>query len=292
MSLITSPKPTPTPSTKTPICFAHNHMTCRQYGLWSRIRELQHGRGFVFFDADFLSENFQATSRDVIYDDCTSLLKDGWFELLSARKRKRDGTWESRQIKALPHKDWALKNPGKCKKLQGSHSANSHAPLGYQRRTSRQIATHQSANSDEPVAPSQHRLRSNTDMVLNQTPVLNQTVVLNTDIVAPSATFREMEPVETNPNLNTTVDRTEADRQTGRTEGHVVAPPPSPASPPPQAAQLCSPADSPAAAPAAQCADETETEFLKRLGNTMARLQGRGAACRVPQAIYDDEGGP
>jgi hypothetical protein len=89
-------------------CFAHQHMTMRQYGLWTRIRELQHKRSFVFFDADFLSENFQSTSRDVIYSDCQQLLASGWFELTEPRKRKRDGTWESRKIVALSHKEWGF----------------------------------------------------------------------------------------------------------------------------------------------------------------------------------------
>jgi len=86
-------------------------MTCRQYGLWTRIRELQSKWGFVYFDGDDLAEGFQSTSRDAVFDDCNVLLKSGFFELQHARKRKKDGTWESRKIKALTHKEWSAKHP-------------------------------------------------------------------------------------------------------------------------------------------------------------------------------------
>jgi len=150
------------------ICFAHEHMTCRQYGLWSRIRELQNKREFVFFDADYLSEHFQSTSRDVIYDDCKALLSAGWFELLGERRRKKDGTWESRKIRALSHREWSDRHPGKCENLHAGQSANSDDPVGKQRRTSRLIATNQSlpANKDFVLTD---RHDSKSDIIPDQT---------------------------------------------------------------------------------------------------------------------------
>ncbi len=113
-----------TPTTKKH-CFAHNHMTMREFGLWNRIRALQSRFGFVYFDADDLSAGFVSTSRDVIYDDCTRLLDAGWLQLLQPRKRKKDGTWEARKLTALSHKDWQTKYPDKCLTPQDDHSANS-----------------------------------------------------------------------------------------------------------------------------------------------------------------------
>ena len=93
-------------------CFPRNHMTMRQYGLWTTVRERQHKLGYVFFDGDDLSNCFQSTSRDVIYGDCNALIESGFFVLISPRKRKKDGTWEARRIKALSHKEWCAKHPG------------------------------------------------------------------------------------------------------------------------------------------------------------------------------------
>jgi hypothetical protein len=149
-------------------CFAFDHMTCRQFGLWNRIQGLQRKFGFVYFDADFLSAHFQSTSRDVIYDDCTALLDAGWFELTAPRQRKKDGTWEARKVRALNHKEWAAKFPDKCKNLHGNQSANSHwnqsansdAPVGKQRLTSRQIAIDQSLPDDKDFVLKQTLFKS------------------------------------------------------------------------------------------------------------------------------------
>jgi hypothetical protein len=149
-------------------CFAFDHMTCRQFGLWNRIQGLQRKFGFVYFDADYLAAHFQSTSRDVIYDDCAALLGSGWFELLAERKRKKDGTWESRKVHALTHKEWAARYPDKCKAAHSDHSANSHwnhsansdAPVGKQRRTSRQIAIDQSLPDDKDFVLKQTSFKS------------------------------------------------------------------------------------------------------------------------------------
>ena len=180
----TQPKKTP--------CFPHRHMTCRQFGLWTRIRELQSKFGFVWFDGDDLARSFASepskaktpkvavhyrtgkpmkprrygASRDAIYADCDALLTSGWFEELQARARKKDGTWEARKLQALTHKEWAAKYPTKCKELQDSQSASSpldtlshtFSPVGKERLTSEQGAIDQLARSDSPV--SKERLTS------------------------------------------------------------------------------------------------------------------------------------
>ena len=57
-----------------PKCFAHRHMTCRQYGLWTRVRELQRKFGFIYFDGDDLAASFRDTKRDVIFRECKALV--------------------------------------------------------------------------------------------------------------------------------------------------------------------------------------------------------------------------
>lgn len=162
-------------------CFAHCHMTCRQYGLWTRIRELQSKFGFVYFDGDDLSKSFnkglptrkgsEGTSRDAIYDDCNYLLETGWFQLVAPRCRKKDGTWEARKLTALSHKEWAAKFPDKCMKSQDDqlaqsdwdHMAHSDQPLGSERLTSRLRAIDHLAQSDKDLILTADLIQSRRD---------------------------------------------------------------------------------------------------------------------------------
>jgi hypothetical protein len=131
-------------------CFEHNHMTMRQFGLWNRVRGLQRKWGFVYFDGDDLANGFRFTSRDAVFDDCNVLLKLGFFELQSPRKRKKDGTYESRKIAAITHKEWAKKYPNKCLKPETSQSpiATGKKPIQSPNATSQSpIAIDQSPNA-------------------------------------------------------------------------------------------------------------------------------------------------
>jgi hypothetical protein len=100
--------------TKHTHCFTRMHMTVRQYGLYSHVRELQRKWGFIYFDGDGIAAGFKDTGRGIIYRECTALLKGGWFETKSAGNRKKDGTHEARKIVALSHKEWVAKYPNKC----------------------------------------------------------------------------------------------------------------------------------------------------------------------------------
>ena len=114
-------------------CFAHSHMTMREYGLYTRIRELQSKFGFAFFDGDALAKSFQKTNRSTVYLDCKALIKAGWFEVQTEaqgeRDRKIDGTYKSRQIVALNHKEWAAKYPSGCQNLKDSQSISKTGPV-------------------------------------------------------------------------------------------------------------------------------------------------------------------
>ncbi len=188
-----------TTATQPKHCFARNHMTMRQYGLYTTIRELQSKWGYVWFDGDDIAASFATepaktktpkvrlnpktqqptksrrfgASRDAVYDDCKSLLDAGWFVELQPRNRKKDGTWEARKLAALSHKDWSVKYPDKCLNLQESQLARSDW-------SSRHVAIDQLASSDSPVgterltsrhvaidqwAPCLQRLGSRADMV-------------------------------------------------------------------------------------------------------------------------------
>jgi len=106
-------------------CFAHNHMSMRQYGLWSRVRQLQKKYGVVLFSAEKISGDFakdedgkrNGSSVDVIRDECLALIKSGWFVLLTKQYRKPDGTYSHREIIALSHKEWAQSHPNKCREV-------------------------------------------------------------------------------------------------------------------------------------------------------------------------------
>lgn len=110
-------------------CFTHNHMSCRAYGLWSRIRELQHKWGFVKFDGETIANDFRGTSKSTIYKDCAFLISEGWFEVLEPQERRADKTWAARKIVALKHAEWAAKYPSKCGDTSPTHSPNGNGPI-------------------------------------------------------------------------------------------------------------------------------------------------------------------
>ncbi len=154
-------------------CFARNHMTCRQFGLWNVVREVQSKWGFIYFDGDDLAHSFKDTSRDAIFDDCKSLLKSNWFELLEPRQRKKDGTWQSRKIRALSHKEWSEKTGAKCFNagVDQSPIATGKAAIQSPNATDRlPNATDQSLQSNKDKVP--YRYGSTSDRVLpNQSPI-------------------------------------------------------------------------------------------------------------------------
>lgn len=106
------------------ICRAHNHMTLRQYGLWTRIRELQHKFGFVYFDGEDQAASFHDTSSSMLYRVFKSLQDSGWFQLKVERRRKKDGTWEASQIVAVSHAAWASQHPQQCRYSEGLNLSN------------------------------------------------------------------------------------------------------------------------------------------------------------------------
>jgi hypothetical protein len=170
-------------------CFTRNHMTMRQYGLYSVVRELQSKWGFVYFDGDDLSASFKKTSRDVIYDDCKVLVETGWLEEVGKRNRKKDGTYEARKLTALTHKEWVAKYPSKCRDLKPNQLANSltvqlansDSPVGNQRLTSRLLAIDQSlpTNKDlvqgSKVQPKTVQGRQTAETVENDEEVFDRT---------------------------------------------------------------------------------------------------------------------
>ena len=107
-----------------PNCFANDHMTMRQYGLWTKVREIQKKFKHVFFDGDEFAGRFQSTSRDIIYRECNALINSGWFQVITRCKRKKDGTWEARRIRALSQKSGANSTLKKVLLSVSKHTCN------------------------------------------------------------------------------------------------------------------------------------------------------------------------
>lgn len=181
-------------------CFARNHMTMRQYGLYSTVRELQSKWDFIYFDGDDLSKSFTKTSRDVIYDDCKVLVTAGWFEEKGKRNRKKDGTYEARKLVAITHKEWSAKYPNHCnleaqpvapQQLDKApiHSAISDSPVGNQRLTSRLLAIDQSLPTNKDLV--QDRQGSKTNMVQGRPETENSEICLSLSDSTPDTTPQE-----------------------------------------------------------------------------------------------------
>ena len=173
-----TPTAAPTPTPKQPHHFARQHMTCRQYGLYSVIRELQSKFGFIYFDGDDLAASFASepskaqtpklrinpktqqpvksrrygAGRKAVYEDASALIASGWFTELCPRTRKKDGTWEARKLYARTHAEWVAEYPNKCFIPQDSQSPRrGEVPVPKEKLTSPQGETDQSPRRDSPV---------------------------------------------------------------------------------------------------------------------------------------------
>lgn len=96
-------------------CFAHNHLTCAEYGLWTLGRELSHKTGVLYFDGRNMAKRFRRGSKNTMYKLMHALIKSGWFVILVPKTRKANGQWSAHALRVLSHEDWTKEHQGTCK---------------------------------------------------------------------------------------------------------------------------------------------------------------------------------
>ena len=97
-------------------CFAHDHMTCAEYGLWTLGRELSHKTGVLYFDGRNMAARFRRGGKTAMYDHMHALIASGWFVVLEPRKRKANGQWSAHALRILSHDEWAAAHPDAARK--------------------------------------------------------------------------------------------------------------------------------------------------------------------------------
>lgn len=97
-------------------CFAHDHMTVAEYGLWTLGRELSYKKNLLFFDWRNMAKRFRRGSKSTMYRLMHALIDAGWFEVVAPAARKSNGQWSTHNIRVLTHDDWIKKHgEGECK---------------------------------------------------------------------------------------------------------------------------------------------------------------------------------
>src|ERR1035441_8478057 len=126
-------------------CFAHEHMSPAEYGLWTLGRELSYKKNILYFDGRHMAERFSRGGKTAMYRLMHGLIDSGWFVLLEPRKRKSNGQWSAYALRVLPHEEWV--------KIHGADGCkvekNGAAPVPISECASPEIAL-------QPVPPAGH----------------------------------------------------------------------------------------------------------------------------------------
>jgi hypothetical protein len=97
-------------------CFAHDHLTCAEYGLWTLGRELSYKKSVLYFDGQNMAARFRRSGgKNTMYRLMHALIKSGWFIVLEPRKRKSNGQWSAHALRVLSHDEWVKAHPKECK---------------------------------------------------------------------------------------------------------------------------------------------------------------------------------
>jgi hypothetical protein len=126
-------------------CFANLHMRPEEYALWDVTRSLSHKTGILYFDGRELAKLFDGTAKNRIYRAAKSLVKKGWYKVLSpARRDERTGWFSPARYRVLSPEEWSEEHPHACRsELQSSPDTET--------GSSPEIKTGQSRNRERPV---------------------------------------------------------------------------------------------------------------------------------------------
>ncbi|HZQ90372.1 MAG TPA: hypothetical protein VFA60_01110 [Terriglobales bacterium] len=139
-------KSTP-PTTK---CFAHYHMTAKEYGFWDVCRSLSHETGILYFNGRGIASRFKGMQKTTAYELADSLSQSGWFKLLKDSARRSDGMFSPRQYQVLSHAEWAAEHPDQCDQPVRSDGLDNDSPV--------RSADYPVRSADQPVRSGGHNL--------------------------------------------------------------------------------------------------------------------------------------
>lgn len=98
-------------------CFAHRHMSLKEYGLWTLARELSAKSGYYFFDGKTQGRTeFDNVGYKQMYSTVHSLEDKGWFIPTNKCERKDDGTFAGTAYIVVSHDEWVVGHPDGCSK--------------------------------------------------------------------------------------------------------------------------------------------------------------------------------
>jgi hypothetical protein len=140
------------------LCFAHSHMSCAEYGLYSHLREVSSRQDYLYrFDDRTIAGRFaleRGTSKSSINALRQSLVRKGFIVWQEPQKRV-GGRFAPRLGRILSHKEWAERYPGKChsKTVEADFTCpeKSDSPVQSSPATCPENSTHQSGLELSPV---------------------------------------------------------------------------------------------------------------------------------------------
>jgi hypothetical protein len=146
----------------TRFCFAHNHMTPKEFGVYQYALAVSHTSGKFFFDGRGTASQFAGTKKDAVYPIASRLEKMGWFVVLKASERNELGMWTPTEYQVLNHEDWQKTHGGQCRKpvaepRQAPVGKLRQAPVAESQLTCLDSSTDVSANSNSRVAEPRHK---------------------------------------------------------------------------------------------------------------------------------------
>lgn len=154
-------------ATGTKPCFAHRHMTIKEFGLWNYLRSVSHKSHVVQFDGRQIASQFADATKSAVYRVRDRLIKGGWLVLTRRAERLSSGHYSSAEYKALSHEEWRQRNPGACEALTCPSSGTGDdmykeaaALFGPSARPVPFSGCDQSHLTSEPVPPVGHNLNN------------------------------------------------------------------------------------------------------------------------------------
>ena len=145
-------------------CFAHQHMTPDEYGIYCFARMVAHGSGIFFGDGRAIAQAFRGTSKTGIYRKLKSLVRDGWMETLVPSVRQESGVFSCARYRVVDHDEWVTKyGSGQCVTYPGIEASQPVPPVGQVNdgqpvppagQASPKIDVHLSQNGGSPVPKS------------------------------------------------------------------------------------------------------------------------------------------